>query len=114
MDDELRLAQILVPIDGSENARDAAQRAVRLARAYGSTVTFLHVVSDAVVAELAEREGDDGEHRAHDRLVEPGRASLQEVARLAEQRAVPHREVIGDGDPCAVICETAAGIGADL
>ncbi|HSP96586.1 MAG TPA: universal stress protein [Candidatus Dormibacteraeota bacterium] len=114
MDDGLRLDQILVPIDGSENARDAAQQAVRLARTCASTVTFLHVVSDAVVAELAQREIDDGERRAHDRLVEQGRAYLRDVARLAEQSAVPHREVVGDGDPCAVICETAAGIGADL
>jgi nucleotide-binding universal stress UspA family protein len=114
MDDDLRLDQILVPIDGSENARDAAQHAVRLARAYASTVTFLHVVSDAVVAELAQREGDDGAHHAHDRLVEQGQAYLRDVARLADQRGVSHREVIGDGDPCAVICETAASIGADL
>jgi nucleotide-binding universal stress UspA family protein len=114
MNDGLRIVQILVPIDGSENARDAAQYAVRLAQAFESQVTFLHVVSDTVVAELAQRETGDGERRARDRLVEQGRAYLHDVARLAEQRAVQHRETIGDGDPCAVICETAASIGADL
>lgn len=114
MDDGLRISQILVPIDGSEYSRHAARHAVRLAQAFASTVAFLHVVSDTVVAELAQRETDDGERRAHERLVDQGQAYLRDVARVAEEAAVPHREIVGDGDPCAVICETATSIGADL
>jgi nucleotide-binding universal stress UspA family protein len=114
MSDGLRIAQILVPTDGSEHSRHAARHAVGLAQAFASSVTFLHVVSDTVVAELAQREAGDGEGRAHQRLVDQGQAYLRDVARLAEEGGVPHREVIGDGDPCAVICETASNIGADL
>jgi nucleotide-binding universal stress UspA family protein len=114
MDDGLRIAQILVPIDGSAHSRHAARHAVRLAQAFGSEVTFLHVVSDTVVAELAPHEVDDGERRVRARLVEQGQAYLHDVVRLAEEGTVPHREVVGEGDPCALICETAARIGADL
>jgi nucleotide-binding universal stress UspA family protein len=113
MTDPLRITHILVPIDGSDTSRRAARYAVQLAQAFASEVTFLHVVSDTVVAELAEREPGGGP-RAHERLVEQGRAYLADVARLAAAAAVTHGEIVGDGDPCAVICETAARLGADL
>jgi nucleotide-binding universal stress UspA family protein len=114
MTDPLQLSAILVPVDGSAHSRAAARQAVCIARTFASTVTFLHVVSESVVAELAEHEGGDGERRAHERLVIQGQGYLHEVARIAEQSGVPHREVVGDGDPCSVICETASRIGADL
>jgi nucleotide-binding universal stress UspA family protein len=105
--------RILVPVDGSEFSRYAAEEAVRLAQTHGSEIIFLHVVDSQVVDALAHREGD-GELGVRDRLVQNGRVYLQDVARLAEECKLPHREEVGEGDPCAVICDTAARADVDL
>jgi nucleotide-binding universal stress UspA family protein len=114
MNDALRIARILVPVDGSEFSRYAAQHAVRIAQAYASEVIFLHVVDDQIVAELAQWESDDGAQRARERLVEQGQVYLRDVARLADEQGLAHREAIGEGDPCTVICETAGRVDASL
>jgi nucleotide-binding universal stress UspA family protein len=107
MSDSIRLDRILVPTDGSEFSRYAAEHAVRLAQEYGAEVVFLHVVDDQIVGQLAHWEAHDGEAHARERLVEQGQIYLRDVARLAEGRGVAHREVIAEGDPCAVICDNA-------
>ena len=114
MSDALQVSRILVPVDGSVYSRHAARHAVRIAQTFASEVVFLHVVSDTVLAELAQHESDDGERRARQRLTDQGQLHLDDVARLAEEGGVAHRERIGNGDPCAVICETAASLDADL
>ena len=114
MTESIHLDRILVPIDGSEFSRYAAEHAVRLAQEYGSEVVFLHVVDDQIVSQLAHWEPQDGEARARERLVEQGQVYLHDVARLAEGHGVAHREVIGEGDPCAVICDNATQYGVRL
>lgn len=108
------MARILVPVDGSEYSRFAAAYAVRLAQSEGAEVVFLHVVDEQIAEELAQsvREGDG--RRMEERLEEHGRACLSDVARLAEAHHVPHRELLAEGDPCAVICDTATREGSDL
>ena len=113
MNQPYRARRILVPVDGSEFSRYAAEHAVRLARTHGSELIFLHVVDSQVVDALAQREGD-GELGVRDRLFEKGRVYLQDVARLAEESHVPHREEVDEGDPCGVICDTAARADVDL
>lgn len=108
MNESIHLTSILVPIDGSEFSRYAAEHAVRLAREYASLVIFLHVVDDQIVGQLMQWEPQDGEAHARDRLAEQGHGYLRDVARLADAQGVTHREVVAEGDPCAVICETAA------
>jgi nucleotide-binding universal stress UspA family protein len=108
------LARILVPVDGSEYSRFAAAHAVRLARIEGAEVLFLHVVDEQIAEELAQcvREGDG--RRIEERLQEHGRTCLSDVAQLAEADGVPHRELLAEGDPCAVICDTATRENSDL
>ncbi len=113
MNQVYRARRILVPVDGSEFSRYAAEEAVRLAQTYGSELIFLHVVDSQVVEALAQREGDGG-LRVRDRLSENGRVYLQDVARVAEECKLPHREEVSEGDPCAVICDTAARADVDL
>ncbi len=113
MNQVYRARRILVPVDGSEFSRYAAEEAVRLAQTYGSELIFLHVVDSQVVDALVQREGDGG-LRVRDRLSENGRVYLQDVARMAEEYKLPHREEVSEGDPCAVICDTAARADVDL
>jgi len=113
MDGTHRIARILVPVDGSDCSRAAAEHAVWLAQVHRAELVLLHVVDEQVIAELAERASDDGV-RARDRLLENGQAYLRDVARVAQDGGVPHREEIAEGDPSAVICETAERGRADL
>jgi len=108
------LARILVPVDGSEYARLAAEYAVRLAKSDSAEVHFLCVVDEQITAEFAEQAALDGEEKARARSLEQGRVCLLDVARLAEERGVSHREDLSEGDPCVVICETAAREDTDL
>ena len=109
----IRIARILVPVDGSEYSRYAAQHAVRIGQAYGALVVFLHVVDDQLVNQLADLEAD-GPERARERLAAQGAVYLRDVAQLAEQCGLAHREQVAAGDPCAVISDTAAQLGVDL
>jgi nucleotide-binding universal stress UspA family protein len=114
MNEPIRITCILVPVDGSEFSRYAAEHAARIAQAYSSELVFLHVVDDQIVGQLAHGDPDDGQARARTRLVEQGHIYLRDVARLAEERGLAHREVVSEGDPCAVICDTALRSGANL
>ena len=113
MDDPYRIARILVPVDGSECSRHAAEHAAALAQAHAAEIALVHVVDEQVVEELAQHGRDDGLH-ARERLLENGQVYLRDAARLAEERGVAHREEIAEGDPCAAICEAADRVGADL
>jgi nucleotide-binding universal stress UspA family protein len=114
MNAAIRIARILVPVDGSEFSRYAAEHAIRIAQAYASELVFLHVVDEQIVGQLAHGDPEDGEARARDRLVEQGRIYLRDVARLAEEQALAHREAVAEGDPCTVICDTAVRYGVNL
>jgi nucleotide-binding universal stress UspA family protein len=114
MNDSIRIARILVPVDGSEFSRYAAEHAVRIAQAYASELVFLHVVDDQIVAQLAHAAPENGEARARERLIEQGRIYLRDVARLAEERGLAHHEAVAQGDPCAVICDSATSYGVNL
>ncbi len=113
MNEPYRVARILVPIDGSEFSRYAAEVAVRLAVAYGSELLFLHVVDNQVVDALAH-EHADGERQVRERLSEQGHIYLKDVARLADEYGLAHRESVEEGDPCAAICDTAVHNDVDL
>jgi len=113
MAEPLHIARILVPIDGSEFSRHAAEHAMRIAQAYGAQMIFVHVVDQQVVDQLAGHEPGDGA-RIRDRLWETGRSYLLDMARLADAAGLGHGEEIAQGDPCAVICETAERLEADL
>ncbi len=108
-----RITRILVPVDGSEYSRYAAEHAVCLAQPHAAEVVFLHVVDAQIAAELAEQEPLDGD-AARARLLEQGRACLHDVASLAEESGVAHRTQLAEGDPCAAICEVARAEGVNV
>jgi nucleotide-binding universal stress UspA family protein len=110
----IHITRILVPVDGSECSRYAAEHGVLIAQAYASAVVFLHVVDDQIAGQLAQLEPVDGEARARERLVEQGRIYLRDVARLAVERGVKCEEIVAEGDPCAAICDRAARHQVDL
>lgn len=113
MSGSLQIARILVPVDGSDCSRHAAEQAMHIAQAYGAELLFLHVIDAQVVEALAQRESDDGQ-RIRDRLVENGWVYVRDIARSAQERGLIYREQVAEGDPCAVICDTAAAAGVDL
>ncbi len=105
------IRRLLVPVDGSEHSRNAAEQAVRVAEPHGAEIVFLHVVDPQVAADLEESDLDGG---ALDRLRAQGQAFLHDVARLAEEHGLAHREELAEGDPAAVICDVAAREDADV
>ncbi len=113
MTSQYRVRRLLVPVDGSEFSRHAAEHAVRLAQAHGAEVLFLHVVDQQVRADLAEPETLGSEEEIRRRLREQGAAWLRALGRLAEERGVGHREEVAEGDPATVICEAAKREHAD-
>jgi nucleotide-binding universal stress UspA family protein len=113
MHDAYPIRRILVPVDGSECSRYAAEHAVRLAQVHGAELLFLNVVDQQVVEEVAQR-GHEGEPGVRGRLFENGQIYLQAVARLADGRHLAHREEVQEGDPSVVIAETAAAADVDL
>lgn len=98
---------ILVAIDGSEPAMNAAEQAVLLARALGATMYFLNVIDPSELFHA-------GIHRQEvkDRAVRTGTEVTAKAAALAEQHGVEHEEVIAEGPPARVILTTVEDIGA--
>ncbi|MCK6555832.1 universal stress protein [Candidatus Binatia bacterium] len=113
MSESYRVKRLLVPVDGSEFSRFAAQYALRLAAAQRSEVIFLHVVDRKVVKALTRR-GTVSESAALQELTENGRVYLHDVARLAGELRVDHREELSEGDPAVAIIENAARMDVDL
>lgn len=105
-----KLAQLLVPLDGSAIAREALPAAAELARASGAAITLLAVLAPpfalaggAIVVRKEERPGT---------LREGMLAELERVA--AALPDLPVTTVVGEGVAGDVICNEAARRGADL
>lgn len=110
----LALARILVPTDGSECSRRAAEYAVLLARCFGAEVCFVHAVDEKVLRELRRHGAPSDREEDARRLRESGRAQLHDLARLAAGQGLAHREEVLEGDPCNAICDAAERLRADL
>lgn len=113
MTDPYRVRRVLVPVDGSELSRFAAEYAVRMAAAQGSDVVFLHVVDREVITALTHR-GTVSEIAARQQLMDNGAVYLQDAARFADEGGVAHQEQVHEGDPAAAILDAAARIRADI
>lgn len=77
--------RVLVPTDGSEQAGNAVEEAIRLAEQLGATVHALHVV-DEFEAKIVPITGAQDEKRAE--FIEHGEQVTDEVARVAEEAGV--------------------------
>jgi nucleotide-binding universal stress UspA family protein len=112
--------RILVPVDGSEHATRAVERASDLASRYGAELTLLHVVahegSFLVPTELQGYAQDENASVTEADLIREAAAELIERARSRTAAAGLERvhTVIESGDPATRIVSYADEHGIDL
>ena len=103
--------QILVPTDGSKQARNAAENAVRIAKRHDSTIHALYVM-DMGDAAFVATPSDIGETRK--RLEKKGQEYTDDVREMAEEAGVPCEVEVRTGIPEEEILEYARDEGVDL
>ena len=112
--------RILVPTDGSDGARHAAEAASELARISGGRVIALHVLpSDTVDAEYMGLTGMVGVAPIEAVLIDPvprgDDPALNAVESVARDMGVPvTSEQVVDDKPARAIAETAEHMRCDL
>ena len=113
----MKIKNILVPTDFSENAQRAFEKACSLARQLGASLYMLHVRDESALR-TAVREGlleadstDEELHRAVEQLIEQRFSS---VCAGIDRSEVALKQVSRRGDPKAVIVDYAAEIAADI
>lgn len=100
---------ILVPIDGSQNAQRALIHAIRLAaEVKTSRLTVFHVNHAVPINELSVQLGPDQLGR------EEGEAILGEAGTLLADAPFPYELKAVDGDPAQTICDAVRSGPYDL
>ncbi|KAB1197949.1 MULTISPECIES: universal stress protein [Haloferax] len=94
---------ILVPVDGSPEAENAAGHAVHLANAVGAEVHALYVAGD--------QSADESTAKA---VADCGRRALEEVREHAAEHDVSVDTTVAEGEPAQTIADFAETTGADL
>lgn len=102
---------ILVPTDGSENARRAIDHALLLASAFDATVHALYVVN---VTYAVDFEGGYDAESVFDALRREGAAATAEIADACRAAGVDVETAIEDGRPAHRIAEYAREHDVDL
>lgn len=102
---------ILVPTDGSKNAKNAAENAIRIAKRHGSTIYALYVM-DMGDADFVAAPSDLRETR--ERLETKGRRFTREIEDLVEAEDIECVTEVRSGIAPEAIVEYADEIGADL
>lgn len=99
--------RILIPVDGSDEAKHAARRGLELARGFDATVSVLHVVegNSLQLTRTAEEEA---------RLRERGETVLAEIVDLASELDRSVTTKLTEGKPAVRISEYADDRNADL
>lgn len=89
---------IVIPVDGSDEAKRAARRGLELAQVLGATADVLHVVDrNALQLTTAADEKQ--------RLRERGEAVLAEIEEIATELEQPITSELVEGKPSVQICE---------
>jgi nucleotide-binding universal stress UspA family protein len=104
---------ILVPTDGSEASVAAGQLAIRLAAVHRARITFVYVVDDSVVQQLADASGMLAQ-QMREELETTGQRYLNHLIRLAAQAGQKAEQVVRHGEPHAEITSLARQLGVDL
>jgi len=99
--------RILIPVDGSDEAKAAARRGLELARTVGATVDVLHVI-DRSALRLARSAGEK------ERLRKRGEEYLAEIESMAADSGQPIATELLEGRPSVRISEYAAEQDAGL
>jgi nucleotide-binding universal stress UspA family protein len=100
---------VIVPTDGSEAAREAAEHGIRQAAAHGAQLVFLAVVELSGTAAPEARDDDAVSERREARHEE-----VRSLVEKAESAGVEAEGVVETGVPSRVITEQAVTRGADL
>jgi len=98
---------IVIPIDGSDEAKGAARRGLELARTFDATVDVLHVIEGAALRLATSAD----EKR---RLLERGDKFLTEIEEIATEFGQPISTELAEGKPGTQISEYAANQNATL
>jgi nucleotide-binding universal stress UspA family protein len=104
---------ILAPINGSQSSVTAGRLAVQLTALHKAHITFVYVVDDAVVAEMAGVSGRVAK-RVQSELELSGQRSLDYLSRLASEADLTSSQVIRHGVPYREITNLAREQGVDL
>jgi len=99
--------RIVIAVDGSDEARQAARRGIRLAQGFGATVDVLSVVEQKAL-QLTETSAEKAQLR------ERGEAALTEIEELASEFGHPVTTNLLEGKPAVRISEYADEQDADL
>ena len=106
-------SRVLVPTDGSHGSVMAAQLAVELLQDGDGLLTLLYVLDRAVLNELG-RVDERTLPEVESEMQEHGRRYLEMLRRHAQEKGVPARTVMLEGDPFEEIVALAREIDADL
>lgn len=102
--------RILIPTDGSEPARNAAETGVELAAEHGATVHALYAVEPIPLGRFTA--GPEPASAEHGEVVDAqkaeGRDAIDEVVELADEYGLETIETIEYGNPDAEILEYVA------
>lgn len=112
----VEIDRVLAPLDGSEEALDAAEHAVAVADCYDAAVHALYVLDETVARSLSAGEIED------DTVAARTVSFMDAVERLAEEEAVPlsHSTALGftpsrlSHHPGSVILDAAETIEVDF
>jgi nucleotide-binding universal stress UspA family protein len=99
--------RIIVPTDGSEVAKKAAQKALALAHATEIDVIAMHVVDIPGLPALYGFPDELPYEQLHDLIQKQGRSYLDELEELGEQLGVKVFKRIVDGHPADEIIKAA-------
>ena len=105
--------KILVAVDGSKQASNAAQLAARLAKDQGGELVVLHVVDRMVIEEMEKLTGQTPKALEKE-LEEQAWALLHSTEILLKNYGVPLRLVLKQGMPYQQILNTAEEEKVDL
>lgn len=101
--------RILMPTDGSGCARRAARKGLELAKRLGSTVTFLHVLENPLVAGYAAPEALPYSAQLYQDLKKAGGEILDDALAMAKEAGVEARaELIENRRPADAIHDAEA------
>ncbi|RZN37658.1 MAG: universal stress protein [Methanophagales archaeon ANME-1-THS] len=102
--------RILVPVDGSEVAKRAAEKALALAQCTGIPVLALHVLNVPDLPSFYAYPGAIRYQEMHDFIQKEGQLYLDEIERLGNQMCVAVSKKLLEGHPAEeIIKETREG-----
>ena len=104
----LRLSKILVPVDGSANARRGLEAAAGLASKTGASVVLLHSVYEPSRSETR------GAAKISDERAAEARKIVEKAEAVLEKAGLQYSKIVASGNVGHSIVETAHAKGADM